>query len=510
LRIFITEEDLNTAGMATNEVLYSYDAEYPQKIHYLSPGIEQLSGCTARFFMSGEAKAHLRQLIHPEDRPNVEKAIDRALTSRIRFELNYRILTADQQEKSVREQGWGLFDQQDKLIGVEGYIEELPEIPQDPPSVWHARDSGSRPLDYSYQLYASIAHYFPNTIIVVLDEQLRLLFVDGEEANRIGLDKQQTAGKLLQKVHGFPEQWKKRMIEHVHEGHHTQRFSYEVSHQDQFYMVNGMPLHNIGSRQLFLFFYTNISEQKRTEVEMINALKKERELGELKSRFVSMASHEFRTPLSTILSSANLIARQNEPGREEKRIKNVERIRSSVRNLVDILNEFLSLGRLEQGKVSINKEAFELVAFMRSIVQELQHAQKPGQRIHIVSSDKELIVHQDKQFIRNIFLNLVSNSLKYSPEGRPVEIAISTLGERFNVKVIDQGVGIPEDEHKHLFDLFFRARNATNIEGTGLGLPIVKKFIDLMQGEIAVESKVDAGTTFSITLPRDQVQIEQT
>ena len=138
---------MNTACMATNKVLYSYDAEDPQKIHYLSPGIEQLSGCAARFFMSGEAKAHLRQLIHPEDRPNVEKAIDRALTSRTSFELNYRILTAEQQEKSVREQGWGLFDQQDKLVGVEGYIEELPEIPQDPPSVWHAKDSGSRPLD---------------------------------------------------------------------------------------------------------------------------------------------------------------------------------------------------------------------------------------------------------------------------------------------------------------------------------------------------------------------------
>jgi len=273
-------------------------------------------------------------------------------------------------------------------------------------------------------------------------------------------------------------------------------------------MVNGMPLKD-SIRRLFLFFYTNISEQKRTEGEMINALKKERELGELKSRFVSMASHEFRTPLSTILSSANLIARQNEPGREDKRLKNVERIRSSVRNLVDILNEFLSLGRLEQGKVSVNKEKFDLVAYMRSITQELHHAQKPGQRIQIISSDESLIVHQDKQFIRNIFLNLVSNSLKYSPEGRPVKVSISTLGDRFNVKVIDHGVGIPEDEHKHLFDLFFRARNATNIEGTGLGLPIVKKFIDLMQGDIAVESQVDQGTTFSITLPIDQVQIEQ-
>ncbi|MFP4091904.1 MAG: ATP-binding protein [Cyclobacteriaceae bacterium] len=496
--------------MATNKVLYSYDAEDPQKIHYLSPGIESLSGCAARFFGPGEAKAHLRQFIHPEDRPEVEEAITRALACQTGFEIHYRLLTADRQEKSVREQGWGQYDQQGKPTRVEGCIEELAEARQDHSAKKHSKQAARPQQDHGYQLYATIAHYFPNTIIAVVDEQMRLLFVDGEEASRIGLDQQQTAGQLLQNLRDFPPQWKKLMVEHVQEGHHIPRFSYEVSHKDQFYMVNGMPLRNVGNELLFLFFYTNISEQKRTEVEMINALKKERELGELKSRFVSMASHEFRTPLSTILSSANLIARQNEPGRESQRIKNVERIKSSVRNLVDILNEFLSLGRLEQGKVSMHKEEFDLIAFMRSIVQELQHAQKPGQRIHIVSSDKVLVVHQDKQFIRNIFLNLVSNALKYSPEGRPVEITISTLGEHFNVKVIDQGVGIPEDEHKHLFDLFFRARNATNIEGTGLGLPIVKKFIDLMQGEIAVESQVDHGTTFSITLPVDQVQIEQT
>jgi len=498
----------DTISMALSRVLYSYDPGDQRKIHYLSPNIKKLSGYEAPVFQPPDALL-FRDLIHPDDRPYAEKSIAHALTTHSLFEISYRLSTADGKYKHVREQGTGIYDLQGNLRVVEGFVEEMPERHQ---SRSQGDSNGAEILQQAYrqELYATIAHYFPNTIIMLLDEQMRLLFVDGEEAGKIGLDKQQTEGKLLQNLNAFPIPWRSHMMKYLSETHRTHRFSYEVNYQEHFYMVNGMPLHEDDGRRLFLFFYTNISEQKRTEVEMINALKKERELGELKSRFVSMASHEFRTPLSTILSSANLIARQNEPGRESQRLKNVERIKSSVRNLVDILNEFLSLGRLEQGQVSVNKEEFDLVAFMRSIVQELQHAQKPGQRIHIVSLDKTLIVNQDKQFIRNIFLNLVSNSLKYSPEGRPVEVIISTLEDHFNVKVIDQGVGIPEDEHKHLFDLFFRARNATNIEGTGLGLPIVKKFIDLMQGEITVESQVDQGTTFSITLPRDQIQIEQT
>jgi signal transduction histidine kinase len=489
--------------MEQHNVLYSYEAGASQKILYLSPNIGALSGYDVHMFQSSTAEHKIRDLIHPEDQTRIEKSIAQALSAHIPFDISYRILTADRQEKRVREWGSGVYDPQGKLQCIEGRIEASPNS--------DGSHQGIRNLlhqTYSRELYAAIARYFPNTIITVVDEQQRLIFVDGEEAAQIGLDKQQAEGKLLDDIRNLPWHWKKYMTDHMRNGRDTRRFSYEVDYRDQFYMVNGMPLKD-SIQRLYLFFYTNISEQKRTEVEMINALKKERELGELKSRFVSMASHEFRTPLSTILSSANLIARQNEPGRESQRLKNVERIRSSVRNLVDILNEFLSLGRLEQGQVSVNKEDFELIAFMHNIVQELQHARKPGQKVHISASEKNIEVRQDKQFIRNIFLNLVSNSLKYSPEGRPVEIVISTLGDRFNVKVIDQGVGIPEDEHKHLFDLFFRARNATNIEGTGLGLPIVKKFIDLMQGEIAVESKVDQGTTFSITLPIDQVQIEQ-
>ena len=371
--------------------------------------------------------------------------------------------------------------------------------------------------------YETLTNYFPNMMVAAVDTHYRMVFVDGDEWLTLGVRKEAVEGQAIEEIEGFSARWKSLMAEYTRRTLAGEHLSYEIRHQHRTYRVNTMPLRDMlpgdstssGQELPFreppfrvLFVFTNITEQKRTEMEMLNALKKERELGELKSRFVSMASHEFRTPLSTILSSANLIARQNEPGQEDQRLKNVERIRSSVKNLVGILDEFLSLGRLEEGKVSVKPEAFDLVAFMEAIVPELQHAHKPGQRVHIRASQTSIPVTLDKQFVRNIFLNLLSNALKYSPEGKPVDITMEGLDKQVWVRIADQGVGIPEDEHKHLFDLFFRARNATNIQGTGLGLPIVKKYIDLMQGDIAVESRLESGTTFTVTLPREQTNSE--
>lgn len=361
--------------------------------------------------------------------------------------------------------------------------------------------------------YETLATYFPDMMVAAVDADYRMVFVDGDEWRTLGVRKETVEGTAIEEMGGFSARWKSLMIEYTRRTLAGEHLSYEIRHRQQVYRVNTMPLRDdaAGNRvhpDRILFVFTNITEQKRTEMEMLNALKKERELGELKSRFVSMASHEFRTPLSTILSSANLIARQNEPGKEEQRLKNVERIRSSVKNLVDILNEFLSLGRLEEGKVSVHPEAFDLVAFMEAIVQELEHARKPGQQVRINATQPAIPVKLDQQFVRNIFLNLVSNALKYSPEGKPVDIILRPQSTTIQVQIVDQGVGIPEDEHKHLFDLFFRARNATNIQGTGLGLPIVKKYIDLMQGDIAVVSRLESGTTFTVTLPREQTNPE--
>ncbi|WPP50612.1 GAF domain-containing sensor histidine kinase [Catalinimonas niigatensis] len=362
----------------------------------------------------------------------------------------------------------------------------------------------------NYALYVAIARYFPKVMIVVINRDYQIVFLDGEELQKIELDKANVEGLSVKEVKNFSDEWKTQMINFAQKTFQGGHYSYEIKYSTNNYKVNTMPLDDGHlDVNLVMFVFTNITEQKRTEQKMLKALKKEKELSELKSRFVSMASHEFRTPLSTILSSANLIARQNEAGQEEKRIKNVERIKSSVKNLVDILNEFLSIGRLEEGELQMKKEVFDLIDFMETIVQELQHVQKPGQQVQL-SSDKRVIqVNLDKQFTRNVFLNLLSNALKYSPPHKPVDLIITTERKYIVVKVQDQGIGIPEDEQQNLFNLFFRARNVTNIEGTGLGLPIVKKYIELMNGKINFVSKIEHGSTFTISLPIDQENDEK-
>ncbi|MFM7080180.1 MAG: ATP-binding protein, partial [Bacteroidota bacterium] len=241
--------------------------------------------------------------------------------------------------------------------------------------------------------------------------------------------------------------------------------------------------------------------QKNRE-ELRASLEKEKELGELKSRFVTMASHEFRTPLSTILSSASLISKYPEEAQQQQRIKHVERIKSSVNNLTAILNDFLSLGKLEEGKVQCHPTEFNIETFSQDITGELRELTKKGQTIQYSHEGEINKVFLDKNLTRNICINLLSNAIKYSNESTQIFLQTITSEHHLIIKVTDQGIGIPETEHQHIFDRFFRANNATNIQGTGLGLNIVKKYVDLMQGSISFESQANQGTTFTVKLPK--------
>lgn len=246
---------------------------------------------------------------------------------------------------------------------------------------------------------------------------------------------------------------------------------------------------------------TNRSLQE-AEQEVRKALQKERELNELKSRFVTIASHEFRTPLSTVLSSASLIGKYKTTEDDEKRQKHVDRIKSAVNNLTTILNDFLSISRIEEGKIYNVPATFDLVTLSTEISEELQGYLKKGQKIHYQHKGAETQVYLDKQLLKNSLYNLLSNASKYSGEGKSIHFTteISDAGSRITIQ--DQGIGIPEADQTHLFTPFFRAQNVTNIQGTGLGLNIVKKYIDIMQGSLHFKSVLDEGSTFTITFPK--------
>ena len=236
------------------------------------------------------------------------------------------------------------------------------------------------------------------------------------------------------------------------------------------------------------------------EKSLHDALSKERELSQLKSRFVSMASHEFRTPLATIMSSASLISKYTETDQDEKRQKHIERIKKSVANLTGILNDFLSLSKIEEGKVQVNLEDIDLFELCSEIESALKGLLKEGQSINH-NSEPGVKIHSDPRILKNIIFNLVSNAIKYSPENSTIECNIAIQEQVCLIEITDQGIGIPETEQKFLFERFFRASNVENVQGTGLGLNIVKRYVSLLNGTIEFTSKEGTGTTFKVYLP---------
>ncbi len=244
-----------------------------------------------------------------------------------------------------------------------------------------------------------------------------------------------------------------------------------------------------------------VEVRKRAEEEAKKALEKERELNELKSKFVSIASHEFRTPLSTIMSSASLVSQYLQRGDIEKIDKHTARIKSNVNHLTAILNDFLSLGKLEEGRIEINREEMNVHDFLREIQEELKPSLKEGQKIIVECPESGRRVSSDPRILRNSLFNLLSNASKYSAEHKNIYLNCDVDSNRMTISVRDEGIGIPEDDKKHMFDRFFRASNVTNIQGTGLGLNIVKRYIDLLEGDISFESEYGKGSTFTFSIP---------
>jgi len=243
-----------------------------------------------------------------------------------------------------------------------------------------------------------------------------------------------------------------------------------------------------------------LMELEKSKEQLSIALEAEKELNDMKSRFVTMASHEFRTPLSTILSSVSLVNKYNENEGSEKIKKHVHRIKSAVTNMTLILNDFLSAEKLEEGKVFIRKEEADLKILAEEVISEIQGILKNGQNVRFQHEGSTIAII-DKQMLRNIFLNLISNAIKFSGEGKVIVLNTKVTADNILISVTDQGIGIPKEEQDHLFERFFRAKNVTNIQGTGLGLNIVAKYLETMDGTINFTSEINKGTTFNVSIP---------
>jgi PAS domain S-box-containing protein len=244
-----------------------------------------------------------------------------------------------------------------------------------------------------------------------------------------------------------------------------------------------------------------VIERKKAVEETKKALAKERELNDLKSKFVSLASHEFRTPLSTIMSSASLVGQYKDKGEWEKVDKHVARIKSSVGHMTNILNDFLSLGKLEEGKVMVHPDSIFLDHFLVEIEEEMRATLKKDQHIVVECQQHHKPIISDVRILRNILFNLISNASKYSAEGKNIYLRCESFEDKITFSIRDEGVGIPDQDTKNIFERFFRASNVNHIQGTGLGLNIVKRYAELLDGHVSFSSQQGHGSIFSITIP---------
>lgn len=239
-----------------------------------------------------------------------------------------------------------------------------------------------------------------------------------------------------------------------------------------------------------------------TRDELKRSLEKEIELSLLKSRFISMASHEFKTPLSSILSSAALISRYTYSQQQPDRERHVERIKSSVSHLNTILTDFLSAARLEEGQLTPKSVSFLLDELFDELKEELAGLLKTGQQMLVHYRFNHLMMRTDKNIVRNILYNVISNAIKYSGENSQIDCQINRRGNAFVISIRDEGIGIPKSERKFVGTRFFRASNVSHLQGTGLGLNIVRSYLHALKGKITLKSH-EKGTTFTLTIPAE-------
>ncbi|MVM35691.1 PAS domain-containing protein [Spirosoma sp. HMF4905] len=245
----------------------------------------------------------------------------------------------------------------------------------------------------------------------------------------------------------------------------------------------------------------DVTEQVLTRQQTEQLLLQERELNELKSNFVTLASHEFRTPMGTILSSASLIGRYDGPDDGGKRERHVQRIKSEVHGLTGLLNDFLSLSQLEASTLHGRPQPMNIVTFCQDIIDDMKALIKPRQRIVYTHRSGEPLISLDGQMLKNILINLLVNASKYSADGKEIELTTAVEEQQIRLTVRDEGIGIPDADKDKLFINFFRARNVNHVSGPGLGLYVVKRYVDLMGGTVTFTSQIDSGTVFTVRLP---------
>ncbi len=353
----------------------------------------------------------------------------------------------------------------------------------------------------SDQMFRSLAE-FSQDMIMRFDKEHRHLYVNPVVKNFTGLNKEQVLGKTHEEMGASVEtaRFFREVIDRVFQNKETIRIEVPVRGNTIWLHWQLVPeFDSQGEVVSVMTSARDITDLKRAEEEVRKMLVKERELGDLKSRFISMASHEFRTPMSTILSSMELIEKYNERLDAEKKSKLFNQVRSAIKHMTQLLNDVLIIGKIESGKMEFIPETTDIALFCNEIIDEIGTSIGSGHHLLFTCSNP-VEAKVDKKLFRQVVTNLLTNAIKYSEPGSEVKIRIDKREEAFIFAISDNGIGIPEADQDNLFETFHRASNVGNISGTGLGMSIVKNAVELHKGQITFKSDI-GGTTFEVTLP---------
>ncbi|WP_052754450.1 PAS domain S-box protein [Calothrix sp. 336/3] len=444
-----------------------------------------------------------KKFIHPDDYPAVLQCWKTSLETGNLFEIEYRWSPKNSSgDRWFLSRALPLRDQNGKIINWFGTNTDLHKHKLSEQALRKSEERFRNLVESTSDLVWEIDEYGNYTY--VSPQSLEMLGYTPEEMVGtsvidiiIGSNKQKIIAEVQQYIqnHQPIKDWIKRK---VHKNGHI-----------IFCEANGVPFFDTeGNFRGYRGICRDVTKRKELESELQEALQKEKELNELKSRFVSMTSHEFRTPLSTILTSAEILEHYRHQLSEERQVNHIHRIQNAVQRMTNMLSDILILGKAEAEKLENQPVLIDLVSYCYNLIEELQLSVKyqalsvsNNARIEFNCSYKSLIGEVDDKLLGQILQNLLVNAIKYSLEDGLVNFSLEIIQDTVNFTIQDAGIGIPHAEIPHVFASFFRATNVGNIQGSGLGLAIVHKCVELLQGKISVMSEIGVGTKFTITLP---------
>jgi PAS domain S-box-containing protein len=476
------------------QVFWMTDTAQTQMV-YISPAYENIWGRSCESLYANPKS--FMDAIFPDDRKRVAEVMKNKQQG---FDMEYRIIRPDGSMRWIRDQAFPLKDKKGKVYRVVGIAEDITE-----------NKEAAVTLEESQNFLRQVIDTHPN-LIFVKDLQGRYVLANQALADIYGTTVTELIGKTdadlnpnaaeVAYLQSINQQVMTTLQPHIVPERMIMTASGEIRY---FQSIKSPLIAADGQAYQILGVLTDITELKRAEQEISKALAREKELNELKSRFVSMTSHEFRTPLAVIASSAGILKDFGHKLDEEKKQKHLACIQTYVKHTTQLLDDILLINKAENGKLAFEPAPLDLIPFCEKLTEEIQLS-TPHHTIIFNSNHKSGIIGKlDKKLLRQILINLLSNAIKYSPENGKVNFKLKITKSNVIFTIQDQGIGIPEADQVKLFESFHRAGNVGNIAGTGLGLSIVAKCIEVHKGTITVNSQVGIGTTFIVTIPLESV-----